>query len=239
MENRLFRLVMFSALAALVLSLTFSSCAGSGGTGTPPKEGPGEPPQPPPPWLIEQPRILRFKASPPKIRPGNHSTLEWQTANATSVSISNIGPVSPSGWKDVEPQQTTSYVLTAKNSAGQVQARDQVEVEVMVPLMKAPEQKSPPPNAVLKDPKRKTKLTWNRVDGAQSYTVEIDCFGCCAANKWCADVGKSFEVFPSIGSTEHSFEFKGKERRVRWRVWAVDKDGHAGPKSGWRELSYD
>ena len=45
---------------------------------------------------------------------GQSTTLTWQTANATDVSIEGVGPVQPSGSQRVSPQTSTTYRLMAK-----------------------------------------------------------------------------------------------------------------------------
>ncbi|HYL77684.1 MAG TPA: OmpA family protein [Bryobacteraceae bacterium] len=89
------------------------------------------------------PIIVQFSADPLNIQSGGLSTLVWQTQNATAVSISpNIGSVGLIGTQDVTLTQTTTYTLTASNSAGQVTA--QVTINVV-----APPPPPPPPPPVL------------------------------------------------------------------------------------------
>ena len=68
-----------------------------------------------------KPRIDSFSADPTSITVGQSSTLEWETTNATSTSINKgVGSVTPvaSGSESVSPTETTTYTLTARNSAG-------------------------------------------------------------------------------------------------------------------------
>ena len=68
-----------------------------------------------------KPRIDSFSADPTTITAGGSSTLEWETTNATSTSINKgVGSVTPvaSGSESVSPTETTTYTLTARNSAG-------------------------------------------------------------------------------------------------------------------------
>ena len=39
--------------------------------------------------------------------------LEWEVTGPASVSIEGLGPQPPSGFSEVEPPRTTTYVLTA------------------------------------------------------------------------------------------------------------------------------
>jgi len=65
------------------------------------------------------PTVNSFVASPGGIYAGQTSTLSWNVAGATSVTIQpEVGTVSPSGSKAVSPGITTRYVLTAANSEG-------------------------------------------------------------------------------------------------------------------------
>lgn len=67
--------------------------------------------------------IVQFIAVPAAIQPGQSSTLEWITQNATSVSIApGIGAVSAagSGSVSVTPASTTTYTLTATGPSGTV-----------------------------------------------------------------------------------------------------------------------
>lgn len=98
------------------------------GTFTPPGGCVTPPPPPPPPPLP----TATIGASPISIISGSTSTLSWTTANATIVSIDNsIGTVAANGSLVVSPTSTTTYILTATNSTGSVQA--QVTVTVSAP----------------------------------------------------------------------------------------------------------
>jgi hypothetical protein len=60
-----------------------------------------------------------FTASPSTINRGSSATLEWETTNATTVTINNdIGSVSPDSSRSVTPTVTTTYILTAQNASG-------------------------------------------------------------------------------------------------------------------------
>jgi len=74
-------------------------------------------------------QIEYFTATPTEIGRGESSTLSWSTKNAATVTINNgIGVVSAEGEKVVSPEETTTYVLTAKNSAGETQQSCTVEI---------------------------------------------------------------------------------------------------------------
>jgi len=84
---------------------------------------------------------------------------------------------------------------------------------------------------------RTTHLQWRAVPGATSYTVEIDCFDCCVAGKWCTEVGRTWLVVPNIRTLSYSFDFVGAQPG-RWRVWAAGSGRLEGLKSEWCEFRY-
>jgi hypothetical protein len=67
------------------------------------------------------PVINSFKASPSSISAGAVSTLSWSVSNATTVTIGNdVGAVSSSGSRAINPVTTTTYTLMASNGANTV-----------------------------------------------------------------------------------------------------------------------
>ena len=80
----------------------------------------------------QPPIIAEFSVSPPNINAGESATLSWSVTEATTVTIDQgIGDVSNSGMQSVSPTTTTTYTLTAINSAGTV--NESVEITVMSP----------------------------------------------------------------------------------------------------------
>ena len=74
------------------------------------------PVQPPVPVPFTCANNVSFSASPDRITRGNDSTLSWNTTGATSVSFNQgITATGLSGTLMVEPNDTTTYVLTASN----------------------------------------------------------------------------------------------------------------------------
>lgn len=62
---------------------------------------------------------ITLTANPTSILPGQSSTLQWASTNATTVTIdNNIGTVDPNGTTTVSPAATTTYTTTATNSTG-------------------------------------------------------------------------------------------------------------------------
>jgi len=69
------------------------------------------------------PIINSFSADSPSITVGEFSTLSWSVTDATTVTIDNgVGTVALSGTTTVSPVTTTTYTLTATNTAGSVTA---------------------------------------------------------------------------------------------------------------------
>ena len=104
-------------------------------------------------------------------------------------------------------------------------------------LLPAPVQVGPSDGISFDRYPRTTTLTWRPVPAAASYGVEIDCYNCCEAGRWCADLGKQWKMETGITSTRYVFDFVGAQPG-RWRVWAVGANGQAGNRSGWWEFRY-
>lgn len=87
-----------------------------------------------------------------------------------------------------------------------------------------------------------TKIEWQPVPGAVSYTVEIDyCDGRNKNIRECIDpqpllIRKNPPAIGIVG-TSYEFSFVGKQPG-RWRVWAIDQKGQEGFKSPWRMFFY-
>jgi hypothetical protein len=76
------------------------------------------------------PQVVVFTASPQTINAGQSSQLCWQVNGATSINISNgVGSnLAANACQTVSPQTTTTYVMTATNANGQIQASVTVNV---------------------------------------------------------------------------------------------------------------
>ncbi len=67
------------------------------------------------------PEIHSFTSSTPKLNPGNSAILEWDVRNAESIELdNNLGQFSDRNTIAVTPEETTTFNLTATNSAGSV-----------------------------------------------------------------------------------------------------------------------
>ena len=118
---------MLSLVAALGALMLLAACG----------KKPAPPPPPPPPAPTAPTASL--SANPNTINQGQPTTLTWQTTNATDVSIDGIGPVDPSGSRQVTPTDSTTYHLVAKGPGGTQDATARVTVNA------APAPPPPPP----------------------------------------------------------------------------------------------
>jgi hypothetical protein len=110
-------------------------------------------------------------------------------------------------------------------------------IRTIMPIgLATPVQTSPANGSVFGHYPRTTTLKWNAVAGAASYTVEVDCLGCCGS-QWCSDLGQQWKVVPNITTNYYIFDFVGAQPG-RWRVWAVGSGGQQSAKSGWWEFKY-
>jgi hypothetical protein len=82
------------------------------------------------------PVIVAFTATPGEINAGGSATLMWNVTGATSTSIDQgIGNVPVAGTKAVSPAISTTYTLTAVNSAGAVTNSVTVVVKTAPPVI--------------------------------------------------------------------------------------------------------
>ena len=113
-KSRMKWIALAMALAAI---LTLGACKK--------KVAPAPPPPPPPPPPAP---TASLTANPATIQKGQSTTLTWETANATDVSIEGVGPVQSSGSQSVSPSDSTTYRLTAKGPGGTQDATTRVTV---------------------------------------------------------------------------------------------------------------
>ena len=98
------------------------------------------PEAPAPPAETAPAPTATLTATPQNITPGQSVVLNWQTSNATDVSIDGIGAVNTSGTKTVNPSATTTYSLSARGDGGSTQATATVTVAEAQAPPAAPEQ---------------------------------------------------------------------------------------------------
>ncbi len=106
----------------------------------------------------------------------------------------------------------------------------------------APIQTAPEPDAKLDRFPRTTRLEWKPVEGAVTYSVEIDSCPRMDSNKEdCLSpqphLVRGNPDTSGLLNTSYEFNFIGANPG-RWRVWAVDKEGQEGFKSPWRKFTY-
>jgi outer membrane protein OmpA-like peptidoglycan-associated protein len=91
-----------------------------------PEPAKGAPPPPPPPMAAPTVSLL---ANPPSIDKGKCADLTWSSTNASTVSIDPaIGKVSAGGSRQVCPDTTTQYTITAAGEGGTKTASTTVTV---------------------------------------------------------------------------------------------------------------
>lgn len=106
----------------------------------------------------------------------------------------------------------------------------------------APVQLGPADQVELNHYPRLTKLEWQPVEGAVSYSVEVDfCDGRNKKLRECINPQphsfKKDSPPSGIVGTSYEFAFVGSQPG-RWRVWAIDNKGQEGFKSPWRTFFY-
>jgi hypothetical protein len=157
--------------------------------------------------------------------------------------------VSAAGYKDwyskeetqgplqVAPNMTREFdiLLQRASAAGNEESQSPAGLE-------APQQLLPVDGVEIYQYPRLTKLEWSAVAGAVSYSVEIDfCRAVAPMVKECKEPTplqtRSNPPPSGIKTTSYEFGFNGAQPG-RWRVWAVDADGHGGAKSPWSTFFY-
>lgn len=105
----------------------------------------------------------------------------------------------------------------------------------------APDPLSPNDGSIFVHYPRKTRLEWSPVDGAVSYSLEVDY---CQPDRQQNTCVKAHPLelpgnpsMKGVIGTTYEFYFVGAQPG-RWRVWAVDKEGIEGFKSSWRKFVY-
>jgi hypothetical protein len=74
------------------------------------------------------PVVQVFRIRPDVIRYGDSTLLTWQVDGATSIYISGIGNVGPTGQQVIFPVSTTGYTISASNAYGTVNSNALVTV---------------------------------------------------------------------------------------------------------------
>ena len=103
-------------------------------------------PAPPPPAPAPAPAAasnpaptITLRANPVSVARGDSVTLEWQTSNATSVSIDpGVGTVPASGNRQVSPTSSVTYSATATGPGGSASDTARVTVTAPAPPAETP-----------------------------------------------------------------------------------------------------
>lgn len=103
-----------------------------------------------------------------------------------------------------------------------------------VKKISAPKQISPKNNTTFHHYPRKTKLVWETVSSASSYSVEIKFL---SPGKDCSLHDGSSRVVRDLKKPQHTFNFVGAQPGC-WRVWAINSKTEPGPKSRWWKFNY-
>jgi hypothetical protein len=121
------------------------------------------------PGTVAQDRQLtaQLSAQPESVKCGGSSTLRWSTSGASSVEITGLGAVAPSGEQEVSPRQTRTYELIASDHGASARSTATVTVDNSITIAL-----SISPTEVRKE--QSATLEWS-VTGAD--TVRIDALG--------------------------------------------------------------
>ena len=123
-------------------------------------------------------QIQSFSASASQIEQGQATTLKWETANASEVTIDNgIDRVDNSGQTTVRPTTNTTYTLTAKGNGGTQQRSLNILVEARPVAPAAPAMTTPVPRvddkALLKQVVREFEGAFNSHDTGKVKSVWV------------------------------------------------------------------
>ncbi len=135
-------------------------------TAVPPTQGPS---------CAGAPTIEYFTANPTTITQGQTTSLQWGVVgNATGVGIEpGIGGVAAPGSTQLQPAQTTTYVMTATGCGGQVQKSVTVVVNPAAPVCPGPptiEYFTANPATITQG--QSTTLQWGMVSNATSVGID-------------------------------------------------------------------
>jgi hypothetical protein len=106
--------------------------------------------------------------------------------------------------------------------------------------LEAPVVKMPADGSVFEHDPRDLLLVWSAVPGAASYTLELDCRGCCPPRRelFCGEEenGKIYRTV-SVATSAYYTIWMGPNAG-RWRVAAVGANGKPGPFTPWTNFAF-
>jgi hypothetical protein len=97
--------------------------------------------------------------------------------------------------------------------------------------LSAPQAQSPADGAVFNVFPRKTALRWSSPPGAVGYLVQVQHEDPTSPTGWRP------LLLRRVPDTAIAFDFVGAQAG-RWRVWAIDESGLAGPSTAWMKFRY-
>jgi hypothetical protein len=170
-------------------------------------------------WASLVPFTLRIKAE---------GYEDWVGTNGTD---NQAMTVEPGGVEELNV-----YLKRRRDSRNRPLAESEKQAGINLP---APVPVSPDEGVELDVYPRLTKLVWEPVEGAVSYSLEVDY--CDSKRGECRNPQPlRLRINPpmmGITGTAYEFYFIGAQAG-RWRVWAVDEEGREGFKSAWRRFVY-
>ncbi len=152
-----------ATFALSLLMLVFASACGKKKVATPPPPPPPVAQAPAPTPAAPQRPAITFTVEPSSIERGQTATLRWSVTNSTGVAIDNgLGTVPASGTRNLTPNATTTYRITATGPGGDASATATVTIV-------APPPPPPPAPRVNNAPSLESRLQSDLKDALFDY----------------------------------------------------------------------